>query len=113
MTAVLPPQASCTVAVIGLGYVGLPLAVAFARPQPCLRSGMPLRRQVIGFDINRQRLVELRQGIDRTRETSAEELTAASLLTVTSDDTALAAADVYVVTVPTPIDSAKQPDLTP
>ena len=108
-----PETNSCTVAVIGLGYVGLPLAVEFAKPQLCRRTGAALRRRVIGFDIRRQRLEELRQGIDRTNETSAEELNAAQLLEFTSDQALLAAADVFVVTVPTPIDNAKRPDLTP
>jgi len=109
----LPPLPTCTVAVIGLGYVGLPLAVEFAKPQACVRTGAPLRRRVIGFDINTQRLTELRQGIDRTNETSAEELQAASFLELSSDVEVLAGADVFVVTVPTPIDDAKRPDLTP
>ncbi|MCP9941496.1 nucleotide sugar dehydrogenase [Cyanobium sp. ATX 6E8] len=112
-SAPLPSLATCTVAVIGLGYVGLPLAVAFATPAPCARTGTPLKRRVIGFDINGQRLVELRGGHDRTQETSPPELQAAALLEFTADPAALAAADVFVVTVPTPIDSAKRPDLTP
>ncbi len=110
---VLPPLNTCTVAVIGLGYVGLPLAAAFATPAACVRTAAPLQRRVIGFDINGQRLEELRQGIDRTHESSPEELQAASLLEFTSDPALLAEADVFVVTVPTPIDSAKRPDLTP
>jgi len=110
---IFPELNTCTVAVIGLGYVGLPLAVEFAKPQPCRRTGAQLQRRVIGFDINSQRLAELRQGIDRTNETSAEDLQAAQLLELTSDRDQLAAADVFVVTVPTPIDSAKRPDLTP
>jgi len=113
MTTTLPPLNTCTVAVIGLGYVGLPLAVEFAKPQACRRTGAALQRRVIGFDINSKRLEELRQGIDRTNETSAEELQAAQLLEFTSDPAQLAEADVFVVTVPTPIDSAKRPDLTP
>jgi len=108
-----PELTTCTVAVIGLGYVGLPLAVEFAKLQPCRRTGAALHRRVIGFDINSQRLTELRQGIDRTNETSAEELQAAQLLEFCTDPALLAEADVFVVTVPTPIDSAKRPDLTP
>jgi len=99
--------------VIGLGYVGLPLAVEFAKPQACCRTGVALQRRVIGFDINTQRLEELRAGHDRTNETTAEELRAAVLLEFTSDSAKLAQADVFVVTVPTPIDSAKRPDLRP
>jgi UDP-N-acetyl-D-galactosamine dehydrogenase len=113
MTTSLPELNSCTVAVIGLGYVGLPLAVEFAKPQLCRRTGAALQRRVIGFDINSQRLEELRQGIDRTNETSAEELQAAQLLEFTSNPAQLAEADVFVVTVPTPIDSAKRPNLKP
>ena len=113
MTTALPPLNNCTVAVIGLGYVGLPLAVEFAKLQACCRTGAALQRRVIGFDINSQRLEELRQGIDSTNETSAEELQAAQLLEFTSDPAQLTEADVFVVTVPTPIDSAKRPDLTP
>ena len=109
----LPALTTCTVAVIGLGYVGLPLAVAFASPGHCHRSGDRLQRRVIGFDINQQRLQELSSGFDRTQETSAEELQAAERLEFTADVESLAAADVFVITVPTPIDSAKRPDLTP
>jgi len=108
-----PALPTCTVAVIGLGYVGLPLAVEFAKDQACVRTGAALRRRVIGFDVNFHRLEELRQGHDRTNETSAKELQAAERLEFTGDPAALAAADVYVITVPTPIDNAKRPDLTP
>ena len=108
-----PPLETCTVAVIGLGYVGLPLAVEFAKPQACALEGAQLRRRVIGCDVNIQRLEELSAGHDRTNETSAEELQAAELLEFTSDSADLAQADVFVVTVPTPINSAKRPDLTP
>jgi UDP-N-acetyl-D-glucosamine/UDP-N-acetyl-D-galactosamine dehydrogenase len=113
LTLPLPPLASCTVAVIGLGYVGLPLAVEFAKPQACVRTGVSFRLRVIGFDVNTQRLDELRAGHDRTREISAVELQAASGLELTADPALLPQADVFVVTVPTPIDSAKRPDLTP
>ena len=113
MSTTLPSTNDCTVVVIGLGYVGLPLAVEFAKPQACRRTGAALQRRVIGFDINNQRLEELRQGIDRTNETSAEELQAAKLLEFTSDPAQLVEAEVFVVTVPTPIDSAKRPNLTP
>ena len=113
LTLPLPPLASCTVAVIGLGYVGLPLAVELAKHQECERTGEPLRRRVIGFDVNTLRLEELRAGHDRTREISPSELQAATGLELTADPALLAQADVFVVTVPTPIDSAKRPDLTP
>ena len=98
---------------IGLGYVGLPLAVEFAKSQPCRRSGVPLKRRVVGFDVNHQRLTELLAGQDRTNETSLEELQAATRLEFTADPEKLASADVFIVTVPTPIDSSKRPDLNP
>jgi len=88
------------IAVIGLGYVGLPVAVAFAR------AGAP----VVGFDIDRTRIDELRAGRDRTREVDAAEL-ARPTLAYTCDPAELARADFYIVTVPTPIDAAKRPDL--
>src|SRR5687767_5321971 len=88
------------IAVIGLGYVGLPVAAAFAR------SGVP----VTGFDIDRQRIEELRKGHDRTREVEAADLARPSL-TYTDDQAALKGADFFIVTVPTPVDDARQPDL--
>ncbi|WP_440998161.1 nucleotide sugar dehydrogenase [Arhodomonas sp. SL1] len=90
------------VAVLGLGYVGLPLAVAFARHYP-----------VVGFDVKRSRIEGLRAGHDDTQEVSPEELAAAEGLTITDELAALRECNVYVVTVPTPIDSGRQPDLTP
>jgi UDP-N-acetyl-D-galactosamine dehydrogenase len=90
------------IAVIGLGYVGLPVAAAFAR------SGSP----VIGFDIDHCRVAELRAGKDRTREVEPEHLTNSNLR-VTSDAKDLAGADFYIVTVPTPIDEANRPNLGP
>jgi UDP-N-acetyl-D-galactosamine dehydrogenase len=91
-----------TIAIIGLGYVGLPLAVEFGK-----------HRSVIGFDINQSRISELKAGRDHTRETSPEELALAERLTVTSDASALQAVTIFIVTVPTPIDAHKRPDLTP
>jgi UDP-N-acetyl-D-galactosamine dehydrogenase len=88
-------------AVIGLGYVGLPVAVAFGR------QGTP----VVGFDIDPARIAELKSGRDRTREVEPLDL-AHRGLTFTSDPSALRAADFFIVTVPTPIDQARRPDLT-
>jgi UDP-N-acetyl-D-galactosamine dehydrogenase len=87
-------------AVIGLGYVGLPVAVAFAR------TGA----RVVGFDIDCHRVEELRAGKDRTREVNADELSLSGLA-FTYEPSALAEADFYIVTVPTPIDTAHRPDL--
>jgi len=89
------------VAVIGLGYVGLPLAVAFAH-----------KRSVIGFDINPRRIEELKRGYDRTDEVSSDELKAVSALDLTANPHELARADFHIVAVPTPVDGANIPDLT-
>ncbi|WP_298050843.1 Vi polysaccharide biosynthesis UDP-N-acetylglucosamine C-6 dehydrogenase TviB [uncultured Paenalcaligenes sp.] len=89
-------------AVIGLGYVGLPLAVEFGK-----------KRDVLGFDINPRRIAELSSGVDNTLEVEPEELKTAAQLRYTSDASELAQANVYIVTVPTPIDEYKRPDLTP
>lgn len=88
------------IAVIGLGYVGLPVAVAFAR------SGVP----VIGFDIDKRRVADLKAGIDVTREVDAPDLKQ-PLLSYTTDATELAKSDFYIITVPTPIDADRRPDL--
>jgi UDP-N-acetyl-D-glucosamine/UDP-N-acetyl-D-galactosamine dehydrogenase len=89
------------IVVVGLGYVGLPLAVALAKHFP-----------TTGFDIDDGRLTELEAGIDRTREIEAERLRT-STLTLTSDKEAVSGHDIYIVTVPTPVDGANRPDLTP
>jgi UDP-N-acetyl-D-glucosamine/UDP-N-acetyl-D-galactosamine dehydrogenase len=89
------------IAVIGLGYVGLPVAVAFGR------AGAP----VVGFDINAERVRELQTRNDTTREIDSGDLTHKTL-TFTSDPSQLKAADFFIVTVPTPIDDARRPDLT-
>jgi UDP-N-acetyl-D-galactosamine dehydrogenase len=98
----LPRLENAGLAVIGLGYVGLPLAVEFGRHRP-----------VIGFDIRKERIAELRGGSDHTLETSPQELSDARHLSFTADAADLASAQIYIVTVPTPIDGSKRPDLTP
>ncbi len=91
-----------TIAIIGLGYVGLPLAVEFGKT-----------RSVIGFDINKKRIAELRAGEDHTLEVTPEDLKTAVKLSYTDDIDVLRTASVFIVTVPTPIDQANRPDLTP
>lgn len=93
---------SLKIAVIGLGYVGLPLAVEFGKRLPTL-----------GFDINRHRIAELSGGEDSTLEVEPEELKSAGHLSFSDDIEALRACSVFIVTVPTPIDRHKRPDLTP
>ncbi len=90
------------IAVVGLGYVGLPLAVEFGKT-----------RKVIGFDINEARICELKKGEDRTLEVNKQELEEAMELAYTNDPNQLQEANIFIVTVPTPIDNYKTPDLTP
>ena len=91
-----------TIGVIGLGYVGLPLAVEFGR-----------KRHVIGFDTNDVRIKELTNGIDRTLETTDKELNDAIYLNYTNNLEDLRDCNIYIITVPTPIDDDKKPDLAP
>ena len=89
-------------AIIGLGYVGLPLAIEFGK-----------KRTVIGFDINQGRINDLKNGIDHTLEVNTKDLAASKFLTYTSSSEDLKFSNCFIVTVPTPIDKHKQPDLTP
>lgn len=98
----LAPLAGRKIAVLGLGYVGLPLAVEFGK-----------KRAVVGFDIDAGRIAELQAGNDRTLEVDATELAEAEQLTYTTDIADIADCSIYIVTVPTPIDAQKRPDLRP
>lgn len=95
-------QSPPIIAVIGLGYVGLPLAVEFGKIRP-----------VIGFDLDHQRIAQLQDGHDRTLEVEPEALRAAVHLRYTTNPVELRAATIFIITVPTPIDAHKRPDLTP
>ena len=90
------------IGIIGLGYVGLPLALEFGK-----------KFDTVGFDINAERVAGLRDGVDTTCETSPEELAGSARLQLSTDPEALRSCNVFIVTVPTPIDAAKRPDLRP
>ncbi len=90
------------IALIGLGYVGLPLAVEFGK-----------KRDVVGFDISHSRINELKSGKDSTLETTDKELKDAIYLSYTTNEEDIVDCDIYIITVPTPIDCHKNPDLTP
>lgn len=90
------------ISVIGQGYVGLPLAIEFGK-----------HFETIGFDINPERIQQLKKGIDHTKETSKDELKSAKHLTLSSELEAIRSSNIYIVTVPTPIDEFKTPDLKP
>jgi UDP-N-acetyl-D-galactosamine dehydrogenase len=98
----LPALESVQIGVIGLGYVGLPLAVAFGTKQ-----------RVVGFDVDPKRIAQLTEGHDVTGETSAEALASASQLSLSADPEQLRLCQVFIITVPTPINADKQPDLSP
>lgn len=103
MSSTLPINLTqARIAVIGLGYVGLPLAVEFGKQRP-----------VVGFDINPARIAELESGQDGTLEVSPEELKTAGGLSYSSNTEDLKACKIFIVTVPTPVDQANRPDLTP
>ncbi|SOD81171.1 nucleotide sugar dehydrogenase [Spirosoma fluviale] len=97
----MPPLKDIQIGVIGLGYVGLPLAVEFGK-----------KYVTVGFDVNKQRIQELAEGIDGTLEMSPEDLRSATFLSLTSSIDSLSACTVYIITVPTPIDLFKKPDLS-
>lgn len=98
----LPDLKNARIAIIGLGYVGLPLAVELGKHYP-----------TIGLDINKERIDELKAGTDNTLEVDADELAQATHLQYSSDASELADCNIYIVTVPTPIDEFKRPDLSP
>ena len=98
----MPTLNDAPIAVIGLGYVGLPLAVEFGK-----------KRKVVGFDINTARIAELRAGKDNTLEVDAAEMDEAAHLEFTAQLDDIAECTTFIVTVPTPIDEHKRPDLTP
>ena len=90
------------ICVIGLGYVGLPLAVEFGK-----------KRKIIGFDINHTRINELQKGYDKTLEKSKDEILESKHLTFTYSESKLSEINCYIITVPTPIDKSNKPDLKP
>ena len=106
-----PDLENCIIAIIGLGYVGLPLAVEFSIKQKSKKHSYLLDRKVIGYDINNQRIQQLEQGLDLTGEVSKEKIKSAENLLLTCDSKSLSKADVFIITVPTPIDSNNMPNL--
>jgi UDP-N-acetyl-D-galactosamine dehydrogenase len=97
-----PLNSDTRIAVIGLGYVGLPLAHALAKHYP-----------TVGYDINQKRIEEILQGVDSNNELSSSELNAPSNIEYSSDGEALSASDIYIITAPTPVDAQNQPNLEP
>tara|TARA_Y100001978_G_scaffold202809_1_gene225241 strand:- start:540 stop:1883 length:1344 start_codon:yes stop_codon:yes gene_type:complete len=106
----LPKLEECSICIIGLGYVGLPLAVAISQNKICKVTKKSLKRKVIGFDISLQRINELLDGFDKTNEISSKKLKKISI-NFTNDQDLLKESDVFIVTVPTPVDENRNPDL--
>ena len=107
-----PDLYDCSISVIGLGYVGLPLATQFASIKESLIDGTTLKRKVIGFDINKKRIDELRNNFDKTFEVSENTLCELEEINFVSDEEYLIESDFFIITVPTPIDKNKKPDFT-
>ncbi|MBO8230561.1 Vi polysaccharide biosynthesis protein VipA/TviB [Prochlorococcus marinus str. MU1404] len=108
---IYPDLNKCVVAIIGLGYVGLPLLVALAQNKDNEIEFRNIHRKIIGFDINEERLEELKKGIDRTNEITKNELKNSNIFKLTNKIEDITQADIFIITVPTPIDENKKPDL--
>ena len=108
----MPNIYNSTVGIIGLGYVGLPLAVEIALNKKCKFTGLNIKRKVIGYDINKSRILELQENFDITNEVSNVRLQKAKNILFTSELDDLYDSDYFIVTVPTPIDLNNKPDLT-
>ncbi len=108
----LPDLYNCTVAILGLGYVGLPLCVEIAKRQDCNITKKSMNRRVIGFDTSTSKINNLRNAIDTTKQISELTLKDLSFIEFENDTSKLSQADVFIVTVPTPIDDSNIPDLS-
>ena len=108
----LPPLNNCSIAVIGLGYVGLPLASAIANQRKCILSSNKIKRKVIGFDLDNSRIKELKEGFDRNKISCKNSKDYLENIEFTADTNLLKNVDVFIITVPTPIDKKNNPNLT-
>ena len=111
MKMYLPNINNLEIALIGIGYVGLPLAMEFSNRDKCLRSSKKIIRKVIAFDIDHKRINELNNGFDNTNEFTNDELLKAKNIKFTSEIKELYNSDVFIITVPTPINKFNKPDL--
>ena len=106
----LPNLNTCNVAILGIGYVGLPLAIQISKIKKNIKTGSDIKRLVIAYDVNKIRIKELIDNYDRTNEFSSDDLKGLDNLIYTFDQNLLKKADVFIITVPTPIDDSKSPD---
>ena len=107
----LPKLNKCKIGIIGLGYVGLPLAIKIANQNFCLRSNKRVDRDIVGYDTNEIRVSELKKGIDRNKIFSKKILTQSKNIYFTNNLDLLKNIDVFIITVPTPINLENKPDL--
>ncbi len=107
----LPPLNKCSIAVIGLGYVGLPLAIAIANQKRCILSNKKIQRNIVGFDLDISRINELNKGFDRNKISSKNIKNKLESIEFTNDKNLLKKVDIFIVTVPTPIDEKNNPNL--
>ena len=108
----LPSLENCKICIIGLGYVGLPLAIEFSKVKKCLQTNKTLKREIIGFDLNKRRVEELISGTDSTKEIDETDKKELNSIKFFSDSDANINADVFIISVPTPIDKNNNPDLS-
>ena len=108
----LPKLENCSVAIIGLGYVGLPLTLEIGHKTTCLLTKQKLNRSVFGFDINKKRIEELEKGYDRNKIFSKEQIKKSINIKFVSNKNSISKADVFLITVPTPINNENEPNLT-
>ena len=103
---------NCSICVIGLGYVGLPLLISISKNKNSFKTQNSINRKIFGFDKNTKRIEELKKNIDKTNEVKKEVLLKAKNITFTSDKEILSEIDIFIVAIPTPIDQFKKPDLS-
>ena len=108
----LPKLENCSVAIIGLGYVGLPLALEIAQRNKCLLTKEKLCRLVFGYDVNKNRIEQLEKGFDRNNIFSIEQIKKVNNIKFVSDKNLIKDVDVFIITVPTPINSKNEPNLS-
>ncbi len=108
----LPNLLNCKICIIGLGYVGLPLAIEFSKIKKCLQTNKLLNRKVVGFDLNKERIKQLISGIDSTSEIEYKDKKELESIHFISEEEAHIEADVFIISVPTPIDQDRNPDLS-
>ena len=108
----LPKLENCSIAILGLGYVGLPLALEIASRNSCILTGRKLTRKVFGYDIDQNRIKELNKGLDRNKIFPQKILKKVKNIKFVTDKSLLKDIDVFILTVPTPINTKNEPDLT-